>query len=157
MSEELDRFDPNFWKAWQNDDFKIFHQKDWIVIEPALPIIKYQISVPEDFYYFATANVIIDIRNDDLSNNEYLDSIKNNLPKMILGFDNYSVDENTDEHITYYKINYTSKQEGIDLHHEQYIWLICDKAYSLSFVYELDAIDEFKKTKNLIFNTFKIK
>ena len=153
----IDRYSADFWEVWQEDDFIIYYQKDWVNLEPSFPIIKFQAEVPEDFEYYASVNVVVDVRNDNLPEEEYISSVKDNLGKFITGLDNLTINRNTDEHFVFHEISYTSNQEGFLIQHTQYLWLICNKAITLSFVCGLDAVSDFAKTKALIFNTFQIK
>ena len=116
----IDRFDSDFWVRWENDFFRIYFQKDWVEVEPEIPIIKFQIQVPDDSDFFATVNVLVDNRIDNLESDEYVETIKPSLERIIFGFDNYKIEENSEEHITFYNISYTSKQEGVNLAHNQY-------------------------------------
>lgn len=152
-----DLFNPEFWESWENDDFRILILKDWEEVKPELPIVKFQIQVPDDYDYFATINVMVDNRIDNMQPDEFVETIKPSLERMIFGFDNYKLLKNTDEHISYYEISYTSMQEGIKLFHNQYLWLLCNKVYGLTFGCEFEAKEEFIPIKNVIFKTFEIK
>jgi hypothetical protein len=154
----IDRFDSEFWSVWQNDEFKIFYPKDWVINEePLMPIIKFQIEVPEDFDYYANVSVEVFEMNTKYSLNEQMKNLESNIPNLINGLDNFTIIKNTDEHISFLEVLYTGVIEGIIFQYSQYQWYICNKMITLTFLTEKDTVSDLSKTKELIFNNFKIK
>ena len=158
MSEHIDRFNPDYWRSYNDENFRIFYQQDWIVEEePTMPIIKFQMSVPDDFEYFAQVGVEVLELNVQYSLDEQMKNFKANIHNMINGLDNLVIEKNMDEHLPYLEIAFTGIIEGVVLQYAQYQWYICNRIITLSFITELDTSSDFAETKNMIFKTFQIK
>ena len=158
MDDYIDRFDPDFWRSFDDDNFRIFYQIDWVIEEePVMPIIKFQMSVPEDFDYFAQVSVEVMELNVQYSLDEQTKNLRANIHNMVNGLDNLEIRKNTDEHLPFLEVSYTGTIEGVTLQYVQYQWYVCNKIITLSFITELETVSDFADTQNLIFKTFQIK
>jgi hypothetical protein len=100
--------------------------------------------------------LIQDFTGQNVTLDTYIQNTENQIKTMLPNSTLIENKRNKNENGEYQKLVYSGDQENFHLTFEQYVWVINEKAYLITFTSEQNKYADFKVIGEKIMNTFKI-
>ncbi len=148
------------WKSITTENYTIEYPGDWELNSSGLLGTKFilfsKLSDSTDRFRENVNLIIQDLTGSNISLDKYVDISENQIRTLI---NNSRIDESVrifDKNSEYQKMIYTGKQGAFDLKFIQYLWLLDNKAFVLTFTAEIDEFENIVRIGKKILDSFMI-
>ncbi|WGK70015.1 hypothetical protein P0082_03915 [Candidatus Haliotispira prima] len=149
---------PDSWKSFTENNYSISYPEDWELNNSGLMgtnfILLSPISSGQDRLRENVNLLIEDLTGLNLDLDEYAEISEGQIKTMITDAKIIESKIITTKNLDYHRIIYTGKQGFFNLEFEQYVWVLEDKAYILTFTCEESQFDNYQALGEQILNSF---
>lgn len=150
----------NWWK-FEKENYSILHPQDWVIDTSGTMGSSFILFAPldnEQDKFKENVNLLIqDLEGKNMDMNQYVSLSENQIKSMI---QNSSILESKtvkNDSVQYHKIAFTGEQGAYKLRFEQNYFLQNGKSYVLTFTYEQDKTEEYRRMGELMLSSFRFK
>ena len=144
------------WNFFENEFFRIAYHNKWQLINPEIPIVKYQCVSGEDEDYFLSTTVEVIELEEELKLNEQKENLRKHLSKFIFGLNDLHIEE-LEGNCNGLKVEFNGVMENEKVKYIMYQWFIGGIGITITFSMDYDSQDITKSLTDLIIRLFKIK
>ncbi len=153
-------FEQNDWKTLKGDDYSIQYPDDWTLKQTNVMGAKFilfsQLSGPDDKFRDNINLIVQNLPDSRITLDKLVEISIQQIKELITDakiIESKRIQGKTSD---YHKIIYTGKHGVFFLKYMQYVWVIDNKAYILTFTAEEKSFDKFFETAKRIMDSFKI-